>query len=125
MLKRLVISACIGAGLVSLVPVVEVVSAMPVLPAIHSLPSSVERVRDRHHHARRHDLQQRSAPRDDGQEPTGGGDYGGPASAFPVGENAATRPGGSQAITAPIGSAARTIQKNRQDEFCRYTPERC
>ena len=120
MLKRLVISACIGAGLVSLVPVVEVVSAMPVLPAIHSLPSPVERVR-----ARRHDLQQRSAPRDDGLDPTGGGDYGGPASAFPVGENAATRPGGSQAITAPIGSAARTIQKNRQDEFCRYTPERC
>lgn len=126
MLKRLIRPACAIAALIAFVSATSSVSAMPGRRAGRSSHLAVEQVTDRPHvRHRRRGLQQQSNPRYESEVPTGGGDYGGPDSAFPVGENSAVRPGGSYAITAPIGSPAYTIQRNQQDRFCRDNPEVC
>ena len=126
MLKRLIRPGCAVAALIAVASATSSVSATLALRAGRSSYPAVEQVIDRPHvrHHRR-GLQQQSDPRYESEVPTGGGDYGGPDSAFPVGENSAVRPGGSHAITAPIGSPAYTIQRNQQDRFCRDNPEVC
>ena len=118
MMKPLIRAECAIAALLALT------SAVSAMPAGSKLPQPVVHRMAYRHHAHRHGLQQPD-PGYERQVPTGGGDYGGPDTAFPVGENSAVRPGGSYAITAPIGTPAYAIQKEQQRRFCRDNPEVC
>lgn len=118
-----------GCALVALLAAATIASAMPVSrttdssrPAVFAVEQVTDRHRVRHP---RHRSQPRPGLASEPPVPTGGGDYGGPDSAFPVGENSPVRPGGSYAVTAPIGSPAREIQKQRQNRLCRDYPEVC
>ena len=124
MARRLISSVCTMAALLASVTAVPRASAMPVLQAAEPPQSTVEQVTYRHRIHHRRSLRQ-PEPEYDNRVPTGGGDYGGPDTAFPVGENSAVRPGGSYAITAPIGTPAYAIQKEQQRRFCRDNPEVC
>lgn len=126
MRKHSIDSGWVVAALLALTPVASGASAAPPVRASGPRQLPVERAAFRRHvHHHRPGVPQQPGPRDAGREPTGGGDYGGPASAFPVGENSAVRPGGSYAITAPLGSPAYAIQQEQQRRFCRDNPEAC
>ncbi len=116
---------CALAALLTALPAVA--GATPTLqPAMMSRPALARAAyRHRLHHHRQVIPQQQPGPQATERVPTGGGDYGGPDSAFPEGENSPVRPGGSYAVTAPIGSPAYAIQKEQQDRLCRDSPEVC
>lgn len=127
MLKRAYISVCIGVGVLVLAPDARPVRAAPVLRVAGAAAAPVDRVHYHRHriHSARRGVARQPGPEGYEQPPTGGGTYGGPATAFPVGEQALTGPGGRYSVTAPFGSPERIIQQNEQDEFCRDNPEHC
>lgn len=127
MFKRAYIPVCVGIGVLALVPGARPVGATPVLQVAGAAAAPIDRVRyHRHHiHSARRGAARQPDPEGYEQPPTGGGTYGGPATAFPVGEQALTGPGGRYAVTAPFDSPERIIQKNEQEEFCRDNPEHC
>ena len=115
MMKPLIRAECAIAALLALT------SAVSAMPAGSKLPQPVVHRMAYRHHAHRHGLQQPD-PGYERQVPTGGGDYGGPDTAFPVGENSAVRPGGSYAITAPSAPPPTRSRRNNSAGFAGTIP---